>query len=85
MNAVIRHVCRNVERWREAQMALRSTAADMLEAAKGIRRLNAYRRLPDLKAALEMHRAPATDAPVDPFAQTVPHNQDNRSTAKTAF
>jgi len=34
MNAVIRQVCRNVQRWRDAKMALRWTAAGMLEAAK---------------------------------------------------
>lgn len=69
MNAVIRQVCRNVKRWRDAQMALRWTAAGMLEAGKGFRRLKAYKQLPDLKAALEKHRAPETDAPVDPLAQ----------------
>ena len=41
MNAVIRQVCRNVKRWRDAQMALRWTAAGMLEAGKGFRRLKA--------------------------------------------
>ena len=69
MNAVIRQVCRNVKRWRDAQMALRWTAAGMLEAGKGFRRLKAYRQLPDLKAALNKHRAPEADAPVDPLAQ----------------
>ena len=69
MNAVIRQVCRNVKRWRDAQMALRWTAAGMLEAGKGFRRLKAYRQLPDLRAALHKHHASGTDAPVDPFAQ----------------
>jgi transposase-like protein len=69
MNAVIRQVCRNVKRWRDAQMALRWTAAGMLEAGKGFRRLKAYKQLPDLKAALEKHRAPQNEAPVDPLAQ----------------
>ena len=69
MNAVIRQVCRNVKRWRDAQMALRWTAAGMLEAGKGFRRLKAYKQLPHLKAALDKHRAPETDAPVDPLAQ----------------
>lgn len=50
-------------------MALRWTAASMLEAGKGFRRLKAYKQLPDLKAALEKHRAPQNDAPVDPLAQ----------------
>lgn len=63
MNAVIRQTCRNVKRWRDARMALRWTAAGMLEAAKGFRRLKAYKQLPVLKAALEKHRA------VDPLAE----------------
>jgi transposase-like protein len=69
MNAVIRQVCRNVKRWRDATMALRWTAAGMLEAAKGFRRLKAYKQLPVLKAALTKHRDPETGAPVDPMAE----------------
>ena len=68
MNAVIRQVCRNVKRWRDAKMALRWTAAGMLEAAKGFRRLKAHRQLPALKAALEKHRPPDDRARVDPVA-----------------
>lgn len=59
MNAVIRQVCRNVKRWRDAKMALRWTAAGMLEAAKGFRRLKAHKQLPILKAALLKHRKTA--------------------------
>jgi len=33
----VRRVCRNVKRWRDASIALRWTAAAMLEAAKGFR------------------------------------------------
>jgi transposase-like protein len=69
MNAVIRQVCRNVKRWRDAQMALRWTAAGMLQAGKGFRRLKAYKHLPALKAALKKHRDPETGAPVDPLVQ----------------
>lgn len=32
---LVRRVCRNVKRWRDASMALRWTATAMLEAAKG--------------------------------------------------
>ena len=39
----VRRVCRNVKRWRNAAMALRWTAAGMMEAAKGFRRLKASR------------------------------------------
>ena len=68
MNAVIRQVCRNVKRWRDAQMGLRWTAAGMIEAAKGFRRLKAYKQLPVLKAALEKHRS-ASEASVDPATE----------------
>ena len=43
---------RNVKRWRKAEMALRWTAAGLLEAQKTFRRLKAYRQLPILDAAL---------------------------------
>ena len=52
MNGTIRRICRNVKRWRDANMALRWTAAGMIEAAKGFRRLKAWKQLPILKAAL---------------------------------
>jgi hypothetical protein len=39
--AVLRQVCRNVKRWRDARMALRWTATAMLEAEKSFRRLKA--------------------------------------------
>jgi transposase-like protein len=57
MNGTIRQVCRNVKRWRDAKMVLRWTAAAMLEAAKGFRRLKAHKQLPVLRAALATHRA----------------------------
>jgi len=56
MNAVVRQVCRNVKGWRDARLALRWTAAGMLEAEKGFRRLDACSQMPILKAALENHR-----------------------------
>ena len=52
MNGTVRRVCRNVKHWRDAAMALRWTAAAMLEAANGFRRLKAHRQLPFLKSAL---------------------------------
>ena len=42
----VRRVCRNVKRWRNAAIALRWTAAGMMEATKGFRRLKAYTHLP---------------------------------------
>ena len=53
MNGTIRHVRRNVKRWRDASMALRWTAAGMIEAAKGFRRLKAWKQLPILEKALQ--------------------------------
>jgi hypothetical protein len=57
MNGTIRRVCGNVKRWRDAKMALRWTAAGMMEAAKGFRRLKAHKQLPQLRAALLAHQA----------------------------
>jgi transposase-like protein len=51
----VRQVSRNVKRWRNAEMALRWTAAGMIEARKTFRRLKAYRQLPILTKALEDH------------------------------
>ena len=57
MMTTVRRVCRNVKRWRNAAMALRWTAAGMMEAAKGFRRLKAYKQLPILRTALVAHAA----------------------------
>ena len=63
-HGTVRTVQRNVKRWRHAEMALRWTAAGMLEAQKTFRRLKAYRQLPVLRKALDDHRrqAQAKDA-----------------------
>ena len=55
MMGTVRRVCRNVKRWQNAAMALRWTAAGVIEAAKGFRRLKAYKQLPILRAALAAH------------------------------
>ena len=57
MMGTIRRVSRNVKRWRNALMALRWTAAGMMEAKKGFRRINARKQLPMLRAALLAHQA----------------------------
>lgn len=57
MMGTIRSVCRNVKHWGSASMALRWTAAAMLEAQKGFRRLKAYQQLPALRTALAAHQA----------------------------
>jgi len=55
MIGTVRRVCRNVKRWRNTAMALRWTAAGMMEAAKGFRRLKGYKQLTILRAALVAH------------------------------
>ena len=60
MMGTVRRVSRNVKRWRNAAMALRWTAAGMIEAAKGFRRLKAHKQLPILRAALAAHHAKHT-------------------------
>jgi hypothetical protein len=57
MMGTVRRVRRNVKRWQNVDMALRWTAAGMMEAAKGFRRLKAHKQLPMLKAALAAHHA----------------------------
>jgi transposase-like protein len=69
MMGTVRSVCRNVKRWRNAAMALRWTAAGMLEAAKGFRRLKAHKHLPVLRAALAAHQCKYV-------TQQVEHNAD---------
>jgi putative transposase len=61
MLGTVRRVCRNVKRWRNASIALRWTAAAMQEAAKGFRRLKAYKQLPLLRAALVAHHSKHAD------------------------
>ncbi len=55
MISVGRTVTRNVKRWRNGKMALRWTAAGMLEAEKQFRRIRGYRDLPLLASALRRH------------------------------
>ena len=53
VNAVIARASRNVTRWRNASMGLRWTAAGMLMAQKGFRRVNGHMHLPKLADALD--------------------------------
>jgi putative transposase len=53
----VRRVCRNVKHWRSPSMAMRWTAAAMIEAKKGFRRLKAYKQLLALRAALDRKKA----------------------------
>ena len=60
----VRRVCRNVKHWRSPSMAMRCTAAAMIEAKKGFRRLKAHKQLPALRAALDRKKAAAAAPPL---------------------
>jgi len=55
MISIARTTSRNVKRWRSGKMALRWTAAGMLEAERQFRRVNGFRDLQQLKQALRHH------------------------------
>ena len=60
----VRRVCRNVKHWRSPSMAMRWTAAAMIEAKKGFRRLKAHKQLPALRAALDRKKATPAKPPL---------------------
>jgi putative transposase len=64
MIEIVRTTQRNVKRWRSGEMALRWTAAGMLEAERQFRRLVGYRDLPKLLAAIERERTGGEEAPM---------------------
>ena len=68
----VRRVSRNVKRWRNAAMALRWTAAGMMEAIKGFRRLKARKYLPLLRTALAAHQSKCS--PNELIATLMPHS-----------
>ena len=55
MLSICRERARNVKRWRGGEMALRWTAAGMLDAERSFRRVKGFRGLPHL--ALRRHAA----------------------------
>lgn len=57
----VRRSSRNVKRWQNGDMALRWTAAGMLEAEQQFRRIIGYADLAKLAAAIEHDPAPPTD------------------------
>jgi putative transposase len=63
MISICREHAGNVKRWQDGQMALRWCAAGMIEAAKQFRRVNGYRHLPALRAALEAEVANTVTGP----------------------
>jgi hypothetical protein len=50
---IVRHTQRNVKRWSSGEMALRWTAAGMLEAEQQLRKIIGYRDLASLVIAIE--------------------------------
>ena len=58
----VRRTSRNVKRWQSGEMALRWTAAGMLEAERQFRRIIGYRDLAKLAVAIE-HELARTTAP----------------------
>jgi putative transposase len=69
MLGTIRRVCRNVKRCSSAEMALRWTAAAMLEAKKGFRKLKAYKQLAAPRVALKTHYEKANKSNDNNLAQ----------------
>jgi transposase-like protein len=68
MLSICRERARNVKRWRGGKMALRWTAAGMLDAEKSFRRVKGFRDLPKLRAALRRHAADVDRKEVEDFA-----------------
>ena len=64
MIEIVRTTQRNVKRWRSGEMALRWTAAGMLEAERQFRRVVGYRDLPKLVAAIEREQHKNGEAPM---------------------
>jgi putative transposase len=68
----VRRSARNVKRWQSGDMALRWTAAGMLEAERQFRRIIGYRDLAKLSVAierdLERRREPTTPSPTEEAA-----------------
>jgi len=56
----VRRTSRNVKRWSSGEMALRWTAAGMLEAERQFRRIIGYRELATLAVAIEHDLVPTT-------------------------
>ena len=56
----VRRTSRNVKRWQSGEMALRWTAAGMLEAERQFRRIIGYRDLAKLAVAIERDLAHTT-------------------------
>jgi transposase-like protein len=67
MLSVCRERARNVKRWRGGEMALRWTAAGMIDAERSFRRVKGFRDLPKLQAALRTHAVDVDRKEVEDF------------------
>ena len=67
MLEIVRRTQRNVKRWSSGEMALRWTAAGMLEAEGQFRRVIGYRDLAKLAVAVESEISP--DRPAQPTTE----------------
>ncbi len=67
MLSICRERARNVKRWRGGEMALRWTAAGMLDAERSFRRVKGFRGLPQLAGALHRHAADVDEKEVRDF------------------
>lgn len=67
----VRRSARNVKRWSSGEMALRWTAAGMLEAERQFRRIIGYQQLAKLAMAIEREVA-ATEKPTEEVSTLVP-------------
>jgi putative transposase len=65
----VRRTSRNVKRWQSGEMALRWTAAGMLEAERQFRRIIGYQQLARLAVAIE--RELVLPAPTEEVATLV--------------
>jgi transposase-like protein len=72
MIEIVRHTQRNVKRWPSGEMALRWTAAGMLEAERQFRKIIGHRDLATLAVAIERdhHRRRHTEAARTPTTET---------------
>ncbi len=67
MLSICRERARNVKRWRGGEMALRWTAAGMLDAERSFRRVKGFRGLPQLAATLHPHATDVDEKEVRDF------------------
>ncbi len=74
MIEIVRRTSRNVKRWQSGEMALRWTAAGMLEAERQFRRIIGYRDLAKLAIAIEhqLTRRTIAHTPTEEAATLIP-------------